>query len=156
MRVKLEETLPGTGGGKNQHDELVVKFLFLLPFCALLFCIYRSIQVKTSLVPSPLLHSSFLDSNLIFCSLIFSQGREGSLCWSSFCNQIRYLYYKIRSNGTVGYSGVSTMNPSYQVSFNIKSLWLTFKKISPNLNNVIIASVYSPIVAAHSPRFLNT
>ncbi|XP_010420611.1 PREDICTED: inositol phosphorylceramide glucuronosyltransferase 1 [Camelina sativa] len=85
IRVNLEETLPGTGSGKNQHDELVVKFLFLLPLCALLFFIYRSIQ-----------------------------GREGSLCWSSFINQIRYLYYKIRSNGTLGYSGVSTMNPSYQ------------------------------------------
>jgi len=70
IRVKLEETLPGTGGGSNQHDELVVKFLFLLPLCALLFCIYRSIQVKTSLVPSPRLHSSFLDCNLILCFLI--------------------------------------------------------------------------------------
>ncbi|XP_009131669.1 inositol phosphorylceramide glucuronosyltransferase 1 [Brassica rapa] len=84
IRVKLEETLPGTGGGKNQNDELVVKLLFLLPLCALLFCIYRSIQ-----------------------------GYEGSLC-----SQFRYLYYKIRSNRTLGYSGVSTfstMNPSHQL-----------------------------------------
>ncbi|CAA7061882.1 unnamed protein product [Microthlaspi erraticum] len=89
IRVNLEETLPGTGGGKNQNDEFVVKLLFLLPLCALLFCIYRSVQ-----------------------------GHEGSLCRTSLCNQIRYLYYKIRSNGTLGYSGVSTlstMNPSYQL-----------------------------------------
>ncbi|CAN8244023.1 unnamed protein product [Cochlearia groenlandica] len=89
IRVKLEETLPGTEGGKSQNDELAVKFLFLLPLSALLFFIYRSIQ-----------------------------GREWSLCRTSLCSQIRYLYYKIRSNGTHGYSGVSTsltMNPSYQV-----------------------------------------
>ncbi|KFK26089.1 hypothetical protein AALP_AA8G201300 [Arabis alpina] len=89
IRVKLEETLPGTGGGKNQSDELVVKLLFLLPLCVLLFCIYRSIQ-----------------------------GLQGSLCRSSLFNQIRYLYYKVRSNGTLGYSGVSTLsniNPSYQL-----------------------------------------
>ncbi|KAJ0261162.1 Inositol phosphorylceramide glucuronosyltransferase 1 [Hirschfeldia incana] len=88
IRASLEETLPGTGGGKNQNDELVVKFLFLLPLCALLFCIYRSIQ-----------------------------GREGSLR-----NQIRYLYYKIRSNGTLGYNGAptfSTMNPSYQLQSKV-------------------------------------
>ncbi|CDY58112.1 BnaA02g35140D [Brassica napus] len=81
IRVKLEETLPGTGGGKNQKDEFVVKLLFLLPLCALLFCVYRSIQVH-----------------------------EGSLF-----NQIRYLYYRIRSSGTRGVSTFSTMNPSYQL-----------------------------------------
>ncbi|CAF1888357.1 unnamed protein product [Brassica napus] len=81
IRVKLEETLPGTGGGKNQKDEFVVKLLFLLPLCGVLFCVYRSIQVH-----------------------------EGSLF-----NQIRYLYYKIRSNGTRGVSTFSTMYPSYQL-----------------------------------------
>ncbi|CAG7891877.1 unnamed protein product [Brassica rapa] len=81
IRVKLEETLPGTGGGKNQKDEFVVKLLFLLPLCALLFCFYRSIQVH-----------------------------EGSLF-----NQIRHLYYRIRSSGTRGVSTFSTMNPSYQL-----------------------------------------
>ncbi|KAL0823713.1 hypothetical protein YC2023_014358 [Brassica napus] len=81
IRVKLEETLPGTGGGKNQKDEFVVKLLFLLPLCGVLFCVYRSLQVH-----------------------------EGSLL-----NQIRYLYYKIRSNGTRRVSTFSTMNPSYQL-----------------------------------------
>ncbi|KAL3523724.1 hypothetical protein ACH5RR_016558 [Cinchona calisaya] len=42
IRVQLEESLPGTGGGKNPKDELLVKFLFLLPFLLLLFCYYRS------------------------------------------------------------------------------------------------------------------
>ncbi|XWS64778.1 hypothetical protein CRYUN_Cryun05aG0032900 [Craigia yunnanensis] len=42
VREQLEESLPGTGGGKNPNDELLVEFLFLLPFCALLFCCYRS------------------------------------------------------------------------------------------------------------------
>ncbi|XP_027161644.1 inositol phosphorylceramide glucuronosyltransferase 1 [Coffea eugenioides] len=42
VRVKLEESLPGTAGGKNPKEELLVKFLFLLPFCLLLFHYYRS------------------------------------------------------------------------------------------------------------------
>ncbi|CAH8305909.1 unnamed protein product [Eruca vesicaria subsp. sativa] len=91
IRVGLEETLPGTGGGKTPNDEFIVKFLFLLPLCGFLFCIYRSVQGRDLL---------------------------GSLCRSSVCNQIRHLYYKIRSNGTLGYSGVSTlstMNPNYQL-----------------------------------------
>ncbi|KAK8542957.1 hypothetical protein V6N12_015532 [Hibiscus sabdariffa] len=33
IREQLDESLPGTGGGKNPNDELRVKFLFLLPFC---------------------------------------------------------------------------------------------------------------------------
>ncbi|KAL3520978.1 hypothetical protein ACH5RR_019127 [Cinchona calisaya] len=41
-RVQLEESLPGTGGGKNPTDDLLFKFLFLLPFSLLLFCYYRS------------------------------------------------------------------------------------------------------------------
>ncbi|KQJ83610.1 hypothetical protein BRADI_5g15780v3 [Brachypodium distachyon] len=42
IRQKLEESLPGTGGGKNPHDQLVVKILFILPFCLLLFGYYQS------------------------------------------------------------------------------------------------------------------
>jgi hypothetical protein len=41
-REKLGESLPGTGGGQNPNDYFLVKFLFLLPFCALLFCCYNS------------------------------------------------------------------------------------------------------------------
>ncbi|KAE8009983.1 hypothetical protein FH972_006383 [Carpinus fangiana] len=82
VREQLEETLPGTGGGRNPNDHLLVRFLFLLPFCALLFCYYRSVL----------------------------QTREyfGSLCRSSLCDGIRHLYYKIRSIGSLTYSGVST------------------------------------------------
>nr|GEV93967.1 phosphoenolpyruvate carboxylase kinase 2-like [Tanacetum cinerariifolium] len=42
IREQLDETLPGTGGGRNPHDEFLVKFLFLLPVITLLFCYYRS------------------------------------------------------------------------------------------------------------------
>lgn len=42
IRQKLEESLPGTGGGTNPHDRLVVKILFILPFCLLLFGYYQS------------------------------------------------------------------------------------------------------------------
>ncbi|KAK4755507.1 hypothetical protein SAY87_009264 [Trapa incisa] len=42
VRVKLEDSLPGTGGGRNPKNELLVKFLFLLPVCVILFCYYQS------------------------------------------------------------------------------------------------------------------
>ncbi|XVE90040.1 hypothetical protein DITRI_Ditri20bG0044600 [Diplodiscus trichospermus] len=51
VREQLEESLPGIGGGKNPNDELLVKFLFLLPFCSLLFCYFPSghLLCRTSL-----------------------------------------------------------------------------------------------------------
>ncbi|GMP22182.1 hypothetical protein CsSME_00000313 [Camellia sinensis var. sinensis] len=52
-REHLEETLPGTGGGKNPKDEILVKLLFLLPLFTLLFCYYRSfLQVSNFLIIS--------------------------------------------------------------------------------------------------------
>ncbi|KAJ1413864.1 Nucleotide-diphospho-sugar transferase [Sesbania bispinosa] len=42
VREQLEETLPGTGRGQNPKNSFLVKFLFMLPLCALLFCCYRS------------------------------------------------------------------------------------------------------------------
>ncbi|XP_021283099.1 inositol phosphorylceramide glucuronosyltransferase 1 isoform X2 [Herrania umbratica] len=88
VREQLEESLPGTARGKNPNDELLVKFLFLMPFCALLFCYYRF----------------FLQTG-------------GLLCRTSLVNQIRHLYYIIRSSGTVAYTGVSsspTINSNQQ------------------------------------------
>lgn len=42
VRVQLQESLPGTRGGKNSRDELLVKFLYLLPLLLIAFCYYRS------------------------------------------------------------------------------------------------------------------
>ncbi|XP_076885898.1 inositol phosphorylceramide glucuronosyltransferase 1-like [Bidens hawaiensis] len=48
VREHLEESLPGTRGGRNPHDDLLVNFLFLLPVFILLFCYYRSfIQTRS-------------------------------------------------------------------------------------------------------------
>ncbi|KAG6434229.1 hypothetical protein SASPL_105852 [Salvia splendens] len=41
-RVELEETLPGTGGGQNPNEDLLVKFLILLPLVFFGFCYYHS------------------------------------------------------------------------------------------------------------------
>ncbi|XP_071732566.1 inositol phosphorylceramide glucuronosyltransferase 1 [Rutidosis leptorrhynchoides] len=49
IRDQLEETLPGTRGGRNPRDEFLVKFLFLLPVITLLFCYYRSFLQTRSL-----------------------------------------------------------------------------------------------------------
>lgn len=43
VREQLAETLPGTGGGSSPNDSFLVKVLFMLPFCALVFCYYRSL-----------------------------------------------------------------------------------------------------------------
>ncbi|XP_065859050.1 inositol phosphorylceramide glucuronosyltransferase 1-like [Euphorbia lathyris] len=70
VREQLPETLPGTGGGRNPNDELLVKLLFLLPLIALLFSYYLSFH-----------------QTRVFC--------RNSL----FDDHIRHLYYKIRPNG---------------------------------------------------------
>ncbi|XP_065852116.1 inositol phosphorylceramide glucuronosyltransferase 1 isoform X2 [Euphorbia lathyris] len=80
VREQLAETLPGTGGGRNPNDELLVKLLFLLPLIALLFSYYRS----------------FLQTRVF--------------CRNSLFDHIRHLYYKIRSNGYAGVSSSSTFN----------------------------------------------
>lgn len=47
VREQLEESLPGTGGGRNPNEQLLLKLLFIIPICALLFCYYRScIQIN--------------------------------------------------------------------------------------------------------------
>ncbi|XP_061371340.1 inositol phosphorylceramide glucuronosyltransferase 1-like isoform X3 [Gastrolobium bilobum] len=71
VRDQLEESLPGTGGGRNPKDDFLVKFLILLPFCAVLFCCYRS--------------------------FLKNQGYYGSCCRSSLCDHVRHLYYRIKS-----------------------------------------------------------
>ncbi|KAK6136085.1 hypothetical protein DH2020_030190 [Rehmannia glutinosa] len=48
-RINLEETLPGTRGGQNPNDELLVKFLILLPLVFIIFCYYRSFLQTRSL-----------------------------------------------------------------------------------------------------------
>ncbi|CAI8615592.1 unnamed protein product [Vicia faba] len=82
VREQLGESLPGTRGGQNPNDYFLVKFLFLLPFCALLFCCYHS----------------------------FMKNREyfGSFFRGSLCDQVRHLYYKIRSSGAIVYTSMST------------------------------------------------
>uniref|UniRef100_A0A2P2LMW7 Hexosyltransferase n=1 Tax=Rhizophora mucronata TaxID=61149 RepID=A0A2P2LMW7_RHIMU len=85
VRQELEESLPGTGGGRNPKDELLVKFLFLLPLlCALFFCY----------------NHSFLQTQ--------------TFCRSSLWDQLKHLYYKIRSSGTIPYSGVSSATFAHQ------------------------------------------
>ncbi|KAL5061156.1 hypothetical protein RYX36_032760 [Vicia faba] len=92
VREQLGESLPGTRGGQNPNDYFLVKFLFLLPFCALLFCCYHS----------------------------FMKNREyfGSFFRGSLCDQVRHLYYKIRSSGAIAYTSMSTSatNSIHQLS----------------------------------------
>ncbi|KAL5701928.1 Inositol phosphorylceramide glucuronosyltransferase 1 [Ranunculus cassubicifolius] len=95
VRVNLEDSLPGTGGGRNPNEDLMFKFILLLPIVTLLCCYYRSfLQLRTDLF--------------------------GSLC-RSLCNPIRHLYYKLRATSGLPYSSVgvpssSILNSSQQIS----------------------------------------
>ncbi|KAM7251356.1 hypothetical protein ACFE04_023239 [Oxalis oulophora] len=80
VREQLEDSLPGTAGGRNPTDDLLVKILYLLPVCALVFCCYRS--------------------------LLKTREYLGLLCRSSLCDHIRHLYYQARS--ATAYGSVST------------------------------------------------
>ncbi|KAJ6384246.1 hypothetical protein OIU78_027536 [Salix suchowensis] len=115
VREQLDESLPGTGGGKNPKDELLVKALFLLPLCLVLLCYYRS----------------------------FLQTR--AFCRSSLCDHIRYLYYKIRSNGALAYTGISSSsagNSIYQFSNDAQS------KVPAYLGGVSIFMCFMAVLLA--------
>ncbi|KAL1807999.1 hypothetical protein DCAR_0727399 [Daucus carota subsp. sativus] len=49
VRDQLEETLPGTGGGRNSNETLLVQFLFLLPILTWIFLYYKSFLQTRSL-----------------------------------------------------------------------------------------------------------
>lgn len=49
VREQLEESLPGTGGGRNSNETLLVKFLFLLPLFTWIFLYYKSFLQTRSL-----------------------------------------------------------------------------------------------------------
>ncbi|XP_020966816.1 inositol phosphorylceramide glucuronosyltransferase 1 isoform X3 [Arachis ipaensis] len=82
IREKLEESLPGTRGGQNPKDSLIVKFLFLFPICVVLFCCYHSYQKNP-------------------CCF-------GSFCRTSLFDHVRHHYHKIKSGGSVAYISIST------------------------------------------------
>ncbi|THU67028.1 hypothetical protein C4D60_Mb05t20350 [Musa balbisiana] len=88
VRKQLGDSLPGTGGGRNPNDQLLVKFLFAFPVILLIFCYYRS----------------FLQINKDFTT-IFSR--------SSLCDYARRIYYRYRSGGIPAYSGVGVASSSF-------------------------------------------
>ncbi|KAJ8511323.1 hypothetical protein OPV22_001757 [Ensete ventricosum] len=96
VRKQLGESLPGTGGGRNPHDQLLVKMLCAFPVCLLFLCYY----------------GSFLQIIKDFTN-IFSR--------NFICDYARRIYQRFRSGGLPAYSGVgvapsSFVNPSQQFS----------------------------------------
>uniref|UniRef100_A0A7N0VHZ7 Hexosyltransferase n=2 Tax=Kalanchoe fedtschenkoi TaxID=63787 RepID=A0A7N0VHZ7_KALFE len=81
VREQLQESLPGTGGGRNPNDAIIVNFLFLVPFIAIIGCYYRSLP----------------------------QARHffASMSRSSLYDQARHLYFKFRS-GSASSSAVNS------------------------------------------------
>ncbi|KAK1260842.1 putative glucuronosyltransferase PGSIP6 [Acorus gramineus] len=101
VREKLKESLPGTGGGRNPSEQLLVKFLYIFPLCALFFCYYQSY------------HKVQRDWSAAFCR-------------TSICDCIRHLFYKYRtSNGFPAYSSVgvasSSINSNQQFSIGAQA-----------------------------------
>ncbi|XP_068654869.1 inositol phosphorylceramide glucuronosyltransferase 1-like [Aristolochia californica] len=96
VREQLEESLPGTGGGRNPRDQLLIKILFLIPFCVLIFCYYQSLFQ----------HRNWSVANFR----------------NSICDQARHLYYKVKSAGgfatysSVAVASSSIVNPNQQFS----------------------------------------
>ncbi|XP_057550157.1 inositol phosphorylceramide glucuronosyltransferase 1 [Amaranthus tricolor] len=89
IRLTIEESLPGTGGGRNPQDELWVKVLFLLPFLGLIFFYYRSfLQVFESF---------------------------GLLCRASMCDRMRHLALRFR---TCTLHPFATVSPSSALNSN--------------------------------------
>lgn len=82
IRQRVEESLPGTAGGRNSQDELLVKVLFLLPFLGLIF----------------LYHHSFLLAFEFF----------GSLCRTSLCDRMRHLALRLRTGIMIPFAAVSS------------------------------------------------
>ncbi|KAK9691717.1 hypothetical protein RND81_09G214200 [Saponaria officinalis] len=91
IRRNVEESLPGTGGGRNPGDELWVKSLFVIPILGLIFIFYR-IFLQASSLP-------------------------GSLCGTSFCDRMRHLGYRLRTGIVLPYTAVS---PSAAMNSNLQ------------------------------------
>lgn len=94
-RMQLKESLPGTGGGTNPTERLLIKLLFTFPLIVILICYYRScLQVNKDLWN-------------IFCGI-------------SICDYARRFYFKYRFGGglptysTVGITSSSISNPNQQ------------------------------------------
>uniref|UniRef100_A0A1D1YP29 Hexosyltransferase n=1 Tax=Anthurium amnicola TaxID=1678845 RepID=A0A1D1YP29_9ARAE len=94
VRKQLEDSLPGTSSGGNSNEQLVVKILFILPLCALIFCYYRSyLQVNNDI------HG----------------------CRSCICDYVKRIYYRLRTGASLPvYSSVvassSIANSNHQFS----------------------------------------
>lgn len=98
IRQRVEESLPGTGGGRNPQDELLIKVLFLLPFIGLIFLYYRS----------------FLQAFEFF----------GSLCRTSLCDRMRHLALRLRTSVVHPFAAVSpssTINSNQQLYISLLS-----------------------------------
>lgn len=120
IREQLEETLPGTGGGSIPNEQLLVRFLYVLPICALLLCWYRSYRQ--------------LNKDLFSCI-----GR------STFCDYGRRLYYRFRSgSGSPAYSGVGVSSSSITKS-NLQFAGDMNPKLPAYLG---VASIFCCFVAA--------
>ncbi|XP_020598492.1 inositol phosphorylceramide glucuronosyltransferase 1-like, partial [Phalaenopsis equestris] len=94
VRVQLKESLPGTGGGTNPTERMLIKFLFACPLFILLICYYR-----------PCLQANAESWN------IFS---------GNICDYARRFLYKYRAGGglptysAVGVTSSSLGNPNQQ------------------------------------------
>ncbi|KNA09633.1 hypothetical protein SOVF_151810 [Spinacia oleracea] len=92
IRQKVEESLPGTGGGRNPQDDFLVKALFLLPLIGLIFLYNRSL----------------LQAFEFF----------GSLCRNSPWDRMRHLAVRLRTGVVLPFaagSPSSAMNSNQQL-----------------------------------------
>lgn len=82
IRVTMKDSLPGTGGGKNPNDDIIINFLFLLPLLLVVAFYYKSFLQASASV--------------------------SSLFRSSFWDRVRHMCHRIRACGPFAYSAVTS------------------------------------------------
>jgi hypothetical protein len=118
IRKNLEESLPGTGGGRNPHDQSVVKILFSLPLFMLICGYYGScFQVKFSSCWkyfSLISWTCGLNGLSILCTI---QTNKELLCIRSLCAFARRARYKYKSEEALpSYSTIGAASSSFGIS----------------------------------------
>ncbi|XP_058094528.1 inositol phosphorylceramide glucuronosyltransferase 1-like [Magnolia sinica] len=127
VRERLQESLPGTGGGRNPNEQLLVNFLFLLPICVLFLCYYRS----------------FLQRRDLF----------GAFGRSSICDQARHLYNKFKSGGGLAsYSAVSVASSSI-INSNQQFSNVTQSKLPAYLGAISVFACFTTVAASIALAF---
>lgn len=134
VRKQLGESLPGTGGGRDPHDQLLVKTLCAFPVCLLFLFYYGSFLQVSETILSCYSKMTLAGKDWLVFLMLMQIIKDFTNIFSrnSICDYARRIYQRFRSGGLPAYSGVgvapsSFVNPSQQVALlnaNLLRSWL--------------------------------